>query len=201
MTKYAIHPLTAERWIDLETLFGPSGAYCNCWCMYWRLPRSHFADTTKRRKNKALFRKRIRCGPPPGLLAYDSDGAPVGWVQVGPRFDTPNWNGARRLSAPVEDTDVEDRRVWGITCFVVKKGHRGRGVSRSLVEGAIAWARDNGARWLEACPVEATRKDKSPVSLYHGVASTFVRAGFEEIARRRADRPLVRLELRRRSKR
>ncbi len=27
-------PVTAERWQDLEALFGESGAYGGCWCMY-----------------------------------------------------------------------------------------------------------------------------------------------------------------------
>jgi hypothetical protein len=30
-------PATAERWQDLETLFGERGAYGNCWCMWWRM--------------------------------------------------------------------------------------------------------------------------------------------------------------------
>jgi hypothetical protein len=28
-----IYPATAERWKDIETLFGPKGAYAGCWCM------------------------------------------------------------------------------------------------------------------------------------------------------------------------
>lgn len=196
MGKYRVRPLTPDRWQDLEELFGPSGGYWGCWCMYWRLPRSHFEDRTLHKKNKSLFRRRVCDGPPPGLLAYDAEGRAVGWVQVGPRADVPNWNGARRLSAPTEDVDPADPKVWGITCFVVRKGRRGQGVSTALLQGAIAWARKAGARWLEACPVEVAAQ-RSDVALYHGVASTFVRAGFREIARRRSDRPLLRLELRR----
>jgi hypothetical protein len=47
---------------------------------------------------------------------------------------------------------------------------------------------------LDACPVDADA-NRPPVSLYHGVASTFRRAGFREVARRRPDRPLMRLRL------
>jgi len=36
------YPVTTERWQDLETLFGPSGAYAGCWCMWWRTTRSEF---------------------------------------------------------------------------------------------------------------------------------------------------------------
>ena len=36
------YPVTTERWQDLETLFGASGAYAGCWCMWWRTTRSEF---------------------------------------------------------------------------------------------------------------------------------------------------------------
>ena len=34
-----VHPTTADRWPDLEALFGPKGAFANCWCMAWRMER------------------------------------------------------------------------------------------------------------------------------------------------------------------
>ena len=131
--------------------------------------------------------------PPPGLLAY-RDGAPAGWVQVGPRADVPGWNGARRLTAPTAAAPADDPRVWGVSCFVTKAGCRRQGIATALLKGAVDWARHNGARVLDACPVDASGT-RPPISLYHGLASTFGRAGFREVARRRADRPLMRLEL------
>lgn len=196
MTAITTEPLTPERWPDLVEVFGPSGAYCGCWCMYWRVPRSEFIVYPERkRKMKARFKKRVKAGPPPGLIAYADCQQSVGWVQVGPRADVPNWNGARRLSAPPGDVDPDDPGAWGISCFVIRKEWRGKGVSSALLAGAVDWARSNGARLLEACPVEPAEWKKARVSLYHGVASIFMRAGFREIARRRADRPLLRLTL------
>ncbi len=163
--------------------------------MYWRLPRADFDREARARNTRLLFEERVRQGPPPGLLAYDVEGLAVGWVQVGPRADVPNWNGPRRLSAPAAQADAGDPRVWAISCFVVRRAFRDRKVSHALVEGAIAWARKNGARCLEACPVDTGAGKRPAASLYHGVRSTFARAGFEEVARRRADRPLLRLTL------
>lgn len=161
--------------------------------MYWRVPRSHF-EGPERKTMKARFKRRVKKGPPPGLIAY-ADGEPVGWVQVGPRTDVPNWNGARRLTAPLDDVDPDDAGAWAISCFVVRRPWRNKGVSRALLAGAVDWAGANKARLLEACPVEPVERKKSPISLYHGVASIFRRAGFREVARRRADRPLMRLDL------
>lgn len=184
-------PLTPERWDDLAAVFG-SGICRQCWCMYWRAPRKEF-EAAQGEPNRRRFQARVEAGPPPGLLAY-ADGEPVGWIQVGPRADVPQWNGARRLSAPGPDVSADDLGVWGISCFTVRVGWRGRGVATALLDAAIDWARTHGARVVEACPVETEAK-RPNISLYHGVASSFSRAGFKEVARRRPDRPLMRLEI------
>ena len=188
-----IEPLTPDRWDDVVAVFGDGRGICSqCWCMYWRLPRKEF-ERSLRERNRELFHQRVEAGPPPGLLGY-RDGEPVGWVQVGPRADVPNWNGPRRLTAPTPDAPADDPGVWGISCFAVRAGRRGQGIATALLDGAIDWARTNGARVLDACPVDAEEK-RQPISIYHGVASMFRRAGFREVARRRSDRPLMRLQL------
>jgi GNAT superfamily N-acetyltransferase len=195
--RIVVVPLVPERWDDLVTVFGAGRGVCGaCWCMYWRLPRGEFEQSMKGGRNRKLFRRRVEAGPPPGLLAYLGS-EPVGWVQVGPRHDVPNWNGPRRLTAATPDAPADDPAVWGISCFVTRSGYRRRGVSEALLDGAVRWARQHGARVLDACPVDVT-DDRNPISLYHGVATAFERAGFREIDRRRADRPLMRLSLPRR---
>ncbi|MEO1678492.1 MAG: GNAT family N-acetyltransferase [Pseudomonadota bacterium] len=192
-----IHPLTPDRWDDLVTVFGGGagkGDCGRCWCMWWRLPRTKGPGFSNGLDVKALFHARVMQGPPPGLLRY-ADGAPVGWVQVGPRADVPEWNVAGRLTAPPEPTEAADPAVWGVTCFVTRTGHRKKGHARALLDAAIAWARDNGARVLDGCPVETADGKKAASALYHGPAPTFREAGFREIARRREGRPLMRLAL------
>jgi GNAT superfamily N-acetyltransferase len=186
-------PLTPDRWADLEKVFGGGRGDCGrCWCMYWRLPRREF-EASLGHEARRLFRARVEAGPPPGLVAY-RDGDPVGWVQVGPRADVPQWNGARRLTAPTADAPADDPRVWGISCFVTRAGCRRQGIAGDLLADAVACARKNGARVLDACPVDADGR-RPPTALYHGIASTFRAAGFCEVARRRPDRPLMRLVL------
>jgi GNAT superfamily N-acetyltransferase len=193
---FRARPLTPDRWPDLEAVFGPAGGYWGCWCMYWRAPRSDFTDPVKRTKLKSRFKRRVADGPPPGLIAYAPGGEPVGWAQVAPRLDVPNWNGPRRLSAPPETTEAEDPKVWAVNCFVVRRDWRGKGVAKALLAAAVAFARKSGARFLDACPVDVNGEMRPPVSIYHGTAAMFKRAGFVEIARRRGDRPLMRLDLR-----
>lgn len=194
MPAFAAHPLTPDRWRDLEVVFGDGKGVCSqCWCMYWRSRRKDF-EASLGARNKALFKARVEAGPPPGLIGY-RDGEPVGWVQVGPRSDVPGWNGEKRVTAPLEPQVAEDPREWGVSCFAVKAKMRGAGVATQLLDAAIAWAKRKRARAVEACPVDTEGFKRPRISIYHGVASTFERAGFKEIARRRSDRPLMRLEL------
>ncbi len=192
--KIACKPLTDERWVDFCAVMGPAGGCWGCWCQYWRAPRKDFTGPA-RKTFKARMRAIVRKGPPPGLIAYRG-GEPVGWIQAGPRAATPNWNGARRLSAPIDDAEADDPSIWAVSCFVVPSAHRQSGVATALLGGAVAFARKNRARFLDACPVETARGAANPASIYHGVASMFERAGFAVIARRRDDRPLMRLDLR-----
>ncbi len=196
MGNLVAHPLTPDRWDDLVEVFGGGegrGDCGRCWCMWWRLPRAAVGGNAGR-GNKALFAARVQAGPPPGLVGYDGDGLPVGWVQVGPRADVPVWNDPGRLTAPLEAGDAADPQVWGISCFVVRAGHRRKGYFAGLLDAAIGWAKSNGARALDACPVETQDKRPAP-SLYHGIAAPFRARGFAEIGRRRPDRPLLRLRL------
>lgn len=79
------HPLTPERWSDFEDLFGKSGAYGGCWCMWWRLKRSEF-ESNKNARNKSAMKTLVDGGTVPGLLAYEGN-RPVGWCAVAPRSE------------------------------------------------------------------------------------------------------------------
>jgi predicted GNAT family acetyltransferase len=184
-------PLTPDLWPAFEHVFGKQGACAGCWCTYWRMPRKQY-DEARGTDAKQFFKQRVKHGPPPGVLAFIGDEA-VGWLQIGPRADTPQWNSTRRATAPLNEGDAEDERVWGATCFYIKSTARGQGVMSALVKGGVAYARENGARFVEACPIDGKVGN---VDAYVGVMSVFERAKFKEVARRKSNRPLMRLALR-----
>lgn len=189
---FAVLPLTTERWGDLEDLFGPQGPCYGCWCNHFRMPqrlRKPLLGEGARR----LFEERVKQGPPPGVLAYADDKA-VGWLQVGPRADIPEWNNPRRASTPLADAPAEDISNWAASCFFVRRGFRGQGVTGALIEGAIDFARESGARLIEAAAMD-NREKRSADGLYVGPESVLRRAGFVEVARQKPGRPLLRLVL------
>lgn len=187
----AFEPLTPDLWPAFEDLFGKQGACYGCWCTHFRL-RPAVRRENDKQSNKDHIRARIEAGPPPGLLAFDGDKA-VGWMQIGPRADVPEWNNAGRASAPLEPDDGADQGVWAISCFFIRNAARGRGLSHRMVAAGIAFARQNGARLLEACPIDQS-KDSRSIGLFVGSTRVFEKAGFARVAERKAGRPLVRLE-------
>lgn len=98
MTKIA--PLTPDLWPAFADLFGKQGACYGCWCTHFRLPPARRRENN-REGNRQFIKSRIEAGPPPGLLAFE-DGQAVGWMQIGPRADVPEWNNAGRVSAPLD---------------------------------------------------------------------------------------------------
>lgn len=188
-----VQPLTPDLLPALEDLFGPNGAHGGCWCMYWRIPgaRRNWQEACGG-TNRDSFRDIVTAGTPPGLIAFDG-GRPVGWAALGPRRLYPRFNAAR-TSAPLEPDDAVDDGVWAINCFFVRAGERRRGLTRILLDAAIAFAGQNGARVLEACPIETARKLIWGEG-YVGIGSTFRAAGFREVAKRSQTRPLMRLDL------
>lgn len=192
MSDLQIHPLTPDRIPDFVTLFGPSGACYGCWCTAFLLrPKARQAMTGDERRD--LMLDRIRRGPPPGLLAYDAD-TPIGWMQLGPRADLPEWNNPGRSSSPLPDAPPTDTGVWAVTCFFFRSKARGKGLSHAILAAGIDHARASGARLLEASPMDRAKQSKS-IGLFVGSTSVFLKAGFTEVARAKPGRPLMRLVL------
>ena len=177
------HPLTPDRWGDFETLFGPSGAYGGCWCMWPRLRRKEF-DANSGAENKEAMKEAVDSGEEPGLLAYRG-GEPVAWVALAPREWLAHLERSRTLKR------VDDRPVWSIVCFVVDKRVRGRGMMTKLLAAAVEQARRHGATIVEGYPVEP-KGALSGYSGYTGIVSTFRKAGFVEVARRSERQPIMR---------
>jgi GNAT superfamily N-acetyltransferase len=180
------HPLTADRWTDLEALFGARGACGGCWCMTWRLPRARFEEG-KGAGNRAAFRRRVRSGPPPGVLAYVED-EPAGWCAVAPRTEYEYLSRSRVLRP------IDDRAVWSVSCLFVAKSYRGRGLSVRLLRAGVEMAREAGARIVEGYPVIPYASRMPDAFAWTGTLTAFRAAGFEEVARGSPKRPIMRIE-------
>lgn len=188
MTAITTAPLTPDRWPDFEAVMGPRGGAGGCWCMLWRLRKRDF-DAMKGAANRDAMRAVVEAGPPPGVLAY-ADGQCVGWVSVAPRAAFPRLD-TSRVMQPVDDTPV-----WSVSCFLIAKNHRRRGVAVALLEAACTFAGDHGAAVVEGYPVAPGKDGYPDTYAWTGLDAVFRRAGFEEVARRSPTRPIMRRAVR-----
>lgn len=191
-----VRPLEDDDWDDLVALFGTRGDPAWCWCQFFATTGGGYAEGSRAdragRNRPALLRQVRSHDRPLGVLARD-DGDPVGWLALGPVASYPRLTGSPARMAVTGDADA----TWSTTCFVVKVGRRRRGTATALLAAGIDLAREHGARVLEGHPVDPAARETAPGSaeLYHGVASTFLRAGFREVGRTSPTRPVLRLDL------
>jgi GNAT superfamily N-acetyltransferase len=170
------------EWPALEDLFGRSGASNGCWCMFWRIGPAY--AERPRSENRDDLARLTASGRPPGLIAFDGE-LSVGWCELAPRTELA-WLNRSRYLAPVDELPV-----WSAPCFYVRRGHRGRGITRALIEAAVSEADAAGAPAVEAYPVDTSAPGHTG-NLFPGIASTFAGLGFVTVARRKADRPIMR---------
>ena len=185
---FQTRPLTPATWPDLEELFGlPGGSIVRgCWCMYYR--QTGQGSGLAGRENKRALRELVDSGGVPGLVGYLGS-RPVGWISLGPREE---YLKLRRspIMKPVDDT-----KVWSVVCSYVAKPYRGLGLQHRLLKAAIGFARDSGARMLEAYPVDKAERSHDD-SMFYGSRSLYERVGFREVVRRSPTRVVMRRALR-----
>jgi GNAT superfamily N-acetyltransferase len=90
---------------------------------------------------------------------------------------------------------VDEEPVWSVVCLYVARAHRRTGVSKELLRAALEHVRQRSGRIVEGYAVEP-RKDEIPdIYGYHGLAAAYRAAGFVEVARRSATRPIMRCRI------
>jgi GNAT superfamily N-acetyltransferase len=187
-----IVPATSDAFDLVEHALTGGGDGASCWCR-WLLDTRATFDAVGREGRRDALREELQQSPIAPGLVLTVDGEAAGWVRVGPRPAQPGvlrTQVVRRGSAePAGDQDV-----WAVTCFVVRREHRGAGVAGRLLSGAVEHARAHGARVVEGYPVDrAVRAKATSSELWHGTVGLFERAGFTETGRPTAARVVMTL--------
>jgi GNAT superfamily N-acetyltransferase len=189
--KLTVAPLTEETWPDLEAVFAGRGCSFarSCWCMEYRYSgrRPDLGRGEDRAKaNRLALKNLVANGSAPGLIGYHGE-TPVGWVSLAPRDEF----GRLKRSAVMKS--IDDKPVWSVICFVVPSEYRGQGVAQALLKAAVVYAKKRGATLIEGYPIDKPTRS-SDGFMWFGAKSMFDKAGFEEVARHKAQRPIMRLK-------
>jgi GNAT superfamily N-acetyltransferase len=191
MSRFQVLPAGDAPFADVEAVFGTRGDPAHCWCQWYKIPGSNWRGIGDEALRDRLETQFATSGSGPGLLAYDGD-TPVGWCAVESRSNLPRLTRSRIVAGGTQHPDFHDPDIWAVTCFVIPRAHRRKGVARVLAEAAATYAREHGARVIEGYAVDPDqRANPQAADLFHGTVTMFLNAGFEEVARPKADRVIL----------
>lgn len=183
-----IEPLTKKNWGKFIELFGVKGACGNCWCMYYRLPKTDFQEGKFYEGNKNAMKELVWDNRSTGLMAMYQDRA-IAWCAFAPREDF------SKLARSRVHKRIDDKAVWSIPCFFIHKDFRRKGVSVLLLKGVIKYAKQNRIKIVEAYPTIPTQDVLPDTFAWIGLYKSFEKAGFEIVDRTSKNRPMVRYYL------
>jgi GNAT superfamily N-acetyltransferase len=192
-----IFPANQASWADLQAIFGTTDYPSKCYCQHFKTRDCHWSSLTDEDRRHHL-REQTNCDDPEasstsGLVAY-LDREPVGWVAVEPRTAYPRLPRVRTVWSGRHEDQADDN-VWAVTCFVVRKGYRKRGITYALAAAAVGYAREQGARALEGYSmITEPGKEITWGELYVGARQVFADAGFKEVSHPSPRRVVMRID-------
>src|SRR5690606_38077936 len=114
---------SSEIWDDIQRALSGGGDGRSCQCVWPVLSNKEWAATSLESRT-AMFQREVATGPPPGLVAY-VDGEAAGWVRIGQRLAQRRLARTRNIVSTTREP-LDDEGVWAVSCFVVRKEHRGK---------------------------------------------------------------------------
>ena len=167
MRGIVVRPVTEDNWADFVRLFETKGSPHYCWCTLYRLPAARSLANAEKKEH---IRRLVGGGTPIGVLAYDRD-EPIGWCSIGPRETYVRLQKSRTMPRTTPPTTS----TWTILCFFVGKSQRERGVTHALIEGAVRYAKQQGAKIVEGYPFDTAGLS----STHRGHSRAFSAANFQ----------------------
>ena len=165
---YTIRPLDASTWDAFaELVERNNGIYGGCWCIgHHREYERGVSDP------RTLKEQLVRAGRAHAALVFDEDDVAQGWCQYGGREEL----GLKHTREYAKDPPPPAR--WRIACIFVDKRHRGQGVARAGLEGALAQIATAGGGLVEAISEVTTGRDAQDRFLFSATVELFEQYGF-----------------------
>jgi len=167
---YRARPLDESTWDAFaELVERNNGIFGGCWCIAYHLQPGERGTIDYRSAKEA----RVREGRAHAALVFDDDGIAQGWCQYGSPEELPNIKHGREYRK-----DAPPRPDWRITCFYVDTKHRGQGIARTALEGALDQIADAGGGRVEAIPELTAGRNAQGRFLFSATVELFEELGF-----------------------
>ncbi|HLW45327.1 MAG TPA: GNAT family N-acetyltransferase [Acidimicrobiales bacterium] len=165
---YAIRPLDAATWDAFAELVDRNnGIYGGCWCIAF-----HTAYRRGVSDPRTLKEELVRNDNAHAALVFDDEGLAQGWCQYG----SPEELGLKHEREYRKDPPPPAR--WRITCIFVDKRHRGEGIARAALEGALTQIAAAGGGRVEAISETTEGREAQGRFLFSATVELFEQYGF-----------------------
>jgi ribosomal protein S18 acetylase RimI-like enzyme len=166
--QYATRPLDASTWDAFaELVERNNGIYGGCWCIAHHLEYQRGISDPRTLKEQL-----VRAGRAHAALVFDEDEVAQGWCQYG----SPEELGLKHSREYAKGPPPPAR--WRITCIFVDKRHRGQGIARAGLEGALAQIAAAGGGLVEAISEVTTGREAQDRFLFSATVELFEQYGF-----------------------
>ena len=151
-------PLDPSTWDAFaELVERNNGVFGGCWCM-GGYPEG--LSRTDAEENRARKYRRVQDGAAHAALVFDEQGLAQGWCQYGDPEEL-----ARVKHRRAYEEEPPPRPDWRIQCFYVDRRHRGQGVARAALEGALEQIAALGGGRVEAIS-ERAEPERAVLAFY-----------------------------------
>lgn len=172
MPTFTVGQLDASTWDAFAELVERNGGiFGGCWCIGWHPEAGQRGVSYRDIKKERVFTDRAHAA-----LVFDEDGLAQGWCQYGSAEELSNIKHRRAY-----EKDAPPLPDWRITCFWVDKRHRGQGIARLALEGALAQIAERGGGLVEAIPEVTEGRVAQGRFLFSTSVELFEKYGFERV--------------------
>ena len=165
---FETRPLDASTWDAFaELVERNNGVYGGCWCIAFHTEYQRGVSDPRTLKEQL-----VKTGRAHAALVFDDDHLAQGWCQ----FGSPEELGLKHHREYTKDPPPRAR--WRITCIFVDKQHRGHGVARAGLEGALDQIGAAGGGLVEAITEVTDGREAQSRFLFSATAELFEQYGF-----------------------
>jgi len=172
MPHFTVGQLNPSTWDAFaELVERNNGIFGGCWCIGFHAERDQRGVSYRDLKRERVFSDRAHAA-----MVFDEDGLAQGWCQYGSAEELPSIKHRRAY-----ESDAPPLPDWRITCFWVDSKHRGQGIARLALEGALQQIAERGGGLVEAIPEVTEGRVAHGRFLFSTTVELFEDYGFERV--------------------